>query len=420
MNDNERHIQRITLRPLKRSDGIIAFTALVMLSVMVVVALAASEEMTLESKAAQNRNSIRQAYQAAYSGIDYCLYLSTLYADWRTRYGGGNWIANYTVGTGKVTVSAADPTDGSIAGNPIHTVAFTAASSSGLAKRSLTARGTPPPGQTLRYVLCSLTNADMELRQGVSVYGDVRTRGNINADSNVSLAGNIYTATGAAVTASLVDADTQVIRTDRALATPPVSLSWFQSAAKELSLPSSFGHYLIDKALLTPTNNPFGLTQPDGLYYFDAHGFEVWIGDSYINATLIIANSSRVLIRHGCYLKTFSSQYPALLSTGDIAFEIERNLKESIADVDFNGNGNKTDTFVSQICGVIYSATKVTGFQKNSDPGPFYVRGAVVSNEIRITTGASFYVYYDPGLAETAVAGFQGPGLVLSAGSLRE
>jgi len=401
-------------------SGVIAFTALVMLSVLAIVTLAASEEVMLEAKAAQNRAAIRQAYLAAYTGIDYCLYLTTLYPDWRTRLGNGTWISNYSVGTGAATVAAADPADGQVAGDPLGVVTFTASSSCGLAKRAIAAQGRPVPGQAAKYVLCALSTNDLELRNSVSVYGDVRTRGKVVADANVALAGNIYTASGRDVTASLIDGNTQVIRTERVVPTPPVNLAWYVSAAQELTLPSTSGRYELNNALLTPTNNPFGLTQAQGLYYVNGRGAEVWIGNSSIVGTLVVENASRVLIRKGCLFRPSAKCYPALISTGDVTFEIERNLKESAAGRDFNGDADTRDVFVSRISGLIYSGGTFTGFQTGTDPGPFYFSGTVIANAIRITTGQSFHVSYDPDLAATAVAGFQAPGLALTQGSFSE
>ena len=399
--------------------GIIAITALVMLSVLVVVALAASEEMVLEAKAAQNRNAIRQAYLCAYTGIDYCLYLSGVYSDWRTRLGSGDWIANHAVGGGTVTVSASDPDDGVVAGDPIGVVQLTASATKDLAKRTLTTLAQPPPGMALKYALCSLSNTDLQLRGGVHVYGDIRTTGKVRADADVSLAGNIYTAPGQDVDAVLEDADTQVIRTGLAVDAPPVDFAWYRSVAREIFLPVEAKHYALRNARLTPTNNPFGLAHPQGLYFVDAGGKEVRIYDSYLIGSLIITNSPRLKIRGGYYHKTYLKQYPALLCSGDIFIEINQNLQESVVGVDFNGDADMKDLFVSQIHGVVYSSGMITGLQYGVDPGPFYFRGAMVASRL-IIAGSAFHVSYDPELAETPVAGFQGPGLVLLEGSMQD
>lgn len=403
-----------------RTRGIIAFAALVMLSVLATVALSASEEMVLEVKAAQNRNSIRQAYQAAYTGLDYCLYLTTLYADWRTRLGNGNWITSFAVGSGTVTVTASDPVDAQVSGDPLGTVQFSAAGACGAARRTITAQGKPQPGQAVRYVLCSLSNTDLELRQGVHVYGDIRTKGAVAADATVDPVGNIYTAAGKTVSATLIDADTQVVRTEKVVPNPPIDFTWYRGVCAELTLPAVGGHYEINRVALTPTSNPFGLANANGLYYVDGRGAEVWISDSYILGSLIVQNSTAVRVKLGCYHKAYRKYYPAIASSGAIIYEIERALKESVANVDFNGDGDTRDSFVSQVNGLIYSAGKVTGFQINADPGPFYIWGAVVANEVKITTGQSFHVYYDRDLATIAVAGFEAPGLALVAGSLKE
>ena len=414
------HLGHNTADRSRRRRGIIAFTALIMLSVMVVVTAAASQEMALETRASQNRNSVRQAYYCAWTGIDYCLYLSQLYSDWRTRLGAGNWISDFSVGTGTVTVTATDPDDGTVSGDPIGKISFTAAAACGLARRNVVAQAQPPPGPTLKYVLCSTSNKNLELKKGVSVYGDVRTSGIVNADSDVKLVGNIYTSPSAAVTAALVDADTQVIRTEQTVDPPSIDFTWYRSVAQELTLSLSGGRYEISKALLTPSSNPYGLTSPQGLYYIDGKGAEVRIGECYIVGTLIIANASKVVVRVACFIRPAAKKYPAIISNSDIEIQIERILKESAAGKDFNGDGDTNDQYVSQINGVIYSTKRVTGFQTGTDAGPFYINGAIVADEIKVSDAPAFHVCYDPDLAQTAVAGFQGPGLVLVPGTIRD
>jgi len=402
-----------------RRRGVIAFAALVMLSVLVVVTLAASEEMALEARAAQNRNAVRQAYLCAYTGIDYCLYLSRLAPNWRSALGAGGWLFNYPVGGGMVAVSADDPGDGLITGNPLDIVRLTVQATCGRAKRTLTILTQPPPGEALRYALCSLSNKDFWLGEGICVYGDIRTTGKVKADSGVSLAGNIYTLPGQTVQSTLLDGDTQVIRTELPVEAPPVDFAWYQGAAQSLILPNDGPNYAMTNARLTPDDNPFGFADPEGLYCVDAGGSEVRITDSYVVGTLVIVNATKVKIAGGYYHTTHLKQYPALLCDGAIEIRISRNLEEAPIAVDFNDDGDTADRFVSQIRGVIYSSKKITGFQTDDDPGPFYISGAVIADELDIW-GRSFHVSYDTDLAETAVAGFQGEGLVLVGGSMED
>ena len=390
-----------------------------MLSVLVVVTLAAMEEMALETRAAQNRNAVRQAYMCAHTGIDYCLYLSRQSAAWRTAFGNGDWLSDYDAGGGAVTVSVLDPGGGAISSDPADPVRMTATATCGPAKRTVSALAQPPPGLALKYVLCSMSSTDLWLKAGVRVYGDLRTTGKVDGDTNVSLAGNIYTAPGKDVDDFLVDADTRLIETSRTVPAPTVDFTWYKSIAQRLTLPTEGGEYVIYDARLTPDYNPFGFTSEQGLYWFDAGGAEVHMENACVIGTLIITNAKKTRIRKGYYHTTYAAKYPALLSDSDIAVEIEYNLDENGRSVDFNGDGDTNDFMVSQIRGVIYSTKKVIGMQRGTAPGPFYFSGAVVANEV-IMIGPAFHIAYDPQLAETPVAGFQGPGLELIPGSIED
>ena len=399
--------------------GVIAFTALIMLSILAVVTLSASEEVGLEVRAGQNRNDVRQACIAAQTGIDYCIYLAGFYSDWRTRFGGGTWVSNFAVGRAAVTVSAADPDDAQVAGDPIGRARFTAQAQCGLARRTIAAVASPPPGQCLRYAVCCLSNSKLNLRQGIRIYGDIRTRGNVTADADVALAGNIYTAAAATVQATLPDGDTRIVRTERAVAAPPLDLAWFESAATHLSLPVGGSRKELRRVTLGPARNPFGAANPNGLYYVDAGGSDVYLSESFVEASLVIVNAPTVTVGPAYYHATPDAKYPALLCTGNIDVRIERYLRESAADQDFNSDGDQKDIYVSRIRGVVYASGRFTGFLAGTDAGPFYVHGAVVANQIDLF-GSSFHLTYDPQLATVAVAGFEGPGLALVRGSLSQ
>jgi len=406
-------------RSSRSRRGIIAFTALVMLSVLVVVALSAMEEMALEARAARNRNDVRQAYLCAYTGIDYCLYLAGQSSTWRTGFGNGDWLSGYDVGSGAVTVSVLDPDGGAISSDPADPVQLTAAATCGLAKRTVEALAQPPPGLALKYVLCSMSSADLQLKAGVRVYGDLRTTGKVLGDSDVSLAGNIYTAPGQYINPFLIDADTRLIETSLTVPAPTVDFAWYNSIAQRLTPPRDGGNYVITDARLTPDYNPFGFTSPQGLYWLDAGGGEVHIENAYVIGTLIIINANKTRVRKGYYHTTYATKYPALLSDSDIEVEVEHNLDENGRSVDFNGDGDTNDFLVSRIRGVIYSTKKVKGMQRETSPGPFYFSGAVIADQLEIS-GVGFHVAYDPQLAETPVAGFQAPGLELIAGSIED
>jgi len=404
---------------LRARRGVIALTAIIILSLMIIAALAGAEEMMLEAKAAVNRNDIRQAYLCAHTGIDYCLYLAGQSSTWRSSLGNGQWVKDYAVGGGTVTVTVDDPEDGSVADDPVGIVELTASASKGLARRRVIARAQPPPGEALRYALCALSGKDVKLVKGIHVYGDIRTSGNVVADANVSVVGNIYTLAGKSVDPDLPDADTSVVRTSEAVQAPPVSFNWYNSVSERVAIPLCGAKYRIENVRLAPDSNPYGFTHPDGLYHFDARGKEVVVVNCYVVGTLVITNSPKLKVEGGYYHAPARACYPALLSDGNIEVYLSQPLREADAGTDFNKDEDLEDVFVSQIRGVVYSSARVKGFQEDGSTGPFYLSGAVVANELEIF-GNDCHISYDPDLAITPVAGLQGDGLVLIPGSLRQ
>ena len=401
-----------TSSALGNRRGMVALSAIIMLSLMVIVALAGHEEMTLEARAAVNRNDIRQAYQCARTGIDYCLYLAGQNTNWRSDFGNGVWVTDYAVGSGLVSVSASDPADGMIGNDPIGIVEFTAAASKGVARRTLIAQAQPPPGEALRYVLCCLTDQEMLLRDDVCVYGDIRTSGNVTLSGTVSLKGNINTLAGAAVSPDLLDGDTAVVNTSGAVQPPPVSLAWYKNIGELVQIPRDGEDYRLRNVRLASDSNPYGFMQSDGVYCFDAGGATVIVSDCYIEGTLVVTNAGKLRIQSGYHHVPGREYYPALLSDSNIEIRMSQPLRESDSNADLDGDGDKSDVFVSQIRGVIYTSARFSGFQDQTATGPFFVSGAVVAGAIEVF-GGECHVSYDPHLAATPVAGFQGDGLAI-------
>ncbi len=173
----------------------------------------------------------------------------------------------------------------------------------------------------------------------------------------------------------------------------------------------------IEHVLLSPTNNPFGETNPDGIYVIDMQGSKIIIRNCRIYGTLVLIdpkNGSKIGDKFAVSMEPAVPHYPTLIvSGGDVEFNPSgQGLVEGALGVNLNPEGapfypvgsdnDIDDTFSSGIKGMIFSSHKLKFKINNS------IDGAIMSHknvEIRDT----FDLKYDSRYYRNPPPGFSGP-----------
>lgn len=124
------------------------------------------------------------------------------------------------------------------------------------------------------------------------------------------------------------------------------------------------GAVAIQRQLITPYHNPFGTTNPDGIYIIDALGEKVTVRESRIVGTLVVLNASSVVISDQVNWEPAHPNFPALLVEGEIqCLLVDSDLDEVLEGVNFNplqapykGTTDSMidDSYISAIGGLIY------------------------------------------------------------------
>ena len=173
----------------------------------------------------------------------------------------------------------------------------------------------------------------------------------------------------------------------------------------------------IDQALLSPTSNPFGETNPDGIYILDMNGKRVVIRNTRICGTLVLIDPDTTSeIGDGCpiVMSPANAALPALI-VADASVYInpsDRGLSESALDLNLNppGTAHKTigsddeldDVFASGIDGLIYSTDNILFRNANT------INGCVISaKDVNIKGRLS--MTYDSQYYRNPPPGFNGP-----------
>ena len=193
------------------------------------------------------------------------------------------------------------------------------------------------------------------------------------------------------------------------------------------ALPKKSGYQVLSDVVLSAGNNPFGAANPLGIYVIDCAGGKLKIEYARINATLVVINPShQSRVEDSVHWEPAISNYPALLvKDGNLRLDTTTAvLDEAARGVNFNSPGSpyqgstdadRTDTYPSQIKGIIYSSGKI------------YIGGTPTINGVLITggdlpvySGHSLTVTHDPQYITNAPPGFSlGETLKVVSGSWR-
>jgi len=195
----------------------------------------------------------------------------------------------------------------------------------------------------------------------------------------------------------------------------------------DTSLPNNA--YVMDRILLSPTSNPYGPTNPSGIYILNCNSQNVTIGCCRIVGTLVLIGAgSNSTIQGPITWEPAMPGYPALLSDSSIAISFSNGtgLSESTYGINFNpagtlypfvgGTTNVTasDGFPSVINGLVYSGGNLTLLSPTAPTfnGCLVTAGQLVLNatSVNIIYGNASCVIPPPGFSASLPALYPVPG----------
>lgn len=403
-----------------RPRGIVAVVCLLLLAGALVVVLALASDVGLGVRMATNREDVARARCLAAAGVEQAFYIAATISAWRSLVAATGQdeplMGNTAFAGGTFSAFIYDPDDPLGISDPLRPVEILGLGRYGTVERLLRMRAAPPVHETVTYAVCAtLGNWDLSLSEAVSIMGAIRGNEDVRVTdgSAVSVAGDIYVPATAFVSPSLLDGDTQRIDLARATAQPTPDFGWFTSRASRVN------SVLLSAVVLSPTSNPYGWANADGLYYIDAAGLPVVIENVYLRGTLVIQNSPSVRFRKAFVHKAVRSDFPAILcnASGEgVIFELDRPLDEAEYQKDYNEDGDQLDILPCEINGIVFNGGSITGFVAPGSTVAVTVRGAVVALSVSLR-GSNVTIQQDLELLTRRVYGFVGQGLRREPGS---
>jgi hypothetical protein len=284
--------------------------------------------------------------------------------------GSGSWrkFATATVfdgplGSGTASVTLADPDDATLADSITERVLVRSEARIGPA-RQIVQQTFDPVVESLPCLLTAAWSGSALTFSGGSAYSDgvIGSNGAVTASSasvNAPVAGS--TVSGSAYNGTTL------------AGVPALTLPGSGAVSTWAARGTAISYVAIGGTLrgcvLSPGSNPYGATNPQGIYVINCAGSALTVRDCRVNGTLIILNAgSGSRFRDGVFLEGRAGQ-PALILTGQVSFEMQAgdvlesvsgNLNPAGSPYQGASDSDAADQYPSMIVGVAYATGNVT------------------------------------------------------------
>lgn len=181
------------------------------------------------------------------------------------------------------------------------------------------------------------------------------------------------------------------------------------------TLPQASGIYRLENALLSPANNPFGPTNPYGIYVIDCvSSAYLHVRNVRILGTLVIldADKNRVIMGNNVLLQPAFRWMPSLLVRGGITFmgttagpseaTLGINLNPPHSPYRLESDSDTADTYPGRIEGLAY----VTGDAVVAFPGQAFAGTLIAGDDVDLNVSVQVNFTYDPAVATLPPLGF--------------
>jgi hypothetical protein len=333
-----------------------------------VIGLSAITATRIERRWADASVNFTQARLHAESAINVGLLRIEQDANWRTTYSSGLWESSKNIGTGTYTLQGIDPDDGDLANDATDPLllrgegmaGFDPSATSYTLEVKLNAH--VPPLTCLERPVHTGSNVDFTSAQASSnpMSDAISANGNISA-----LSSTINADVEAAGTISGLGYNGQQTSGIKPRTMPNSSaFDDYIANGTEISL-GSIPSGTIEKVVLSPGNNPYGATNPQGIYVVRCETQDITIRNCRIAGTLVLLDAgSGSRIRDSVIMTSAVGNYPTLLVRGSISLELSSaSLSEASLDVNFNPSHSpyqgihdedKVDSYPSRLNGLVY------------------------------------------------------------------
>lgn len=371
-----------------------------------IIGLAALAGVRIQTRGARRARDYAEARSSAVSAVELGLWFVAQDPNWRSTWANGAWLSDKTLGHATFTLEGTDPRDGDLADSPYEPLVLTGLGTKGIARHKTQVTLVPVIEPLELLNTCCHAAGMLQIKGGkaiTAVGAPISTNGILDNDEIID---------GDAEAAGT--ADMKIITGTLTVPAPAKAMPdagvITDYANRATALPALAA---IDKAVLTPTSNPWGTTDANGLYFMDTLGHDLTIRNSRIHGTLLIRTGAgkKVIIDNAVFIQNYRSDCPVLIVDGSL--EIKNNscdypLSETSCDTNFNPVGapyegesdeDALDEYPNEIRGLVHA----TGYLKLFDNAR--IRGAVVCEDAATVEGTNTIIH-DPDLYTSPPEGY--------------
>lgn len=396
-------------RRTRQRRGTVYLLALAVALVVGAIGLSMAATMRLQHRSATAVAQRLQAELLARSAVDWGRLLIEDNDDWRTLWSNGVW-ETLDAGESILEVQVVDPNDADLADDPMDSVVVTGTAQHGQAKQKaqVTLVAEVVPLESLRTGLHSAGDIDVAVGRTITMTGAPLSSNAIIDNSGV-ITGNVecgyYHGIGS-VTGTV---------SQNAPAKPNPDGNVFddyKGMATTIPYASSMQNFALSSGL-----NPWGATNPNGIYFVNTGGNDITFEKCRIHGTIIVqcGYSRKVILQDSALLHAASADYPVLITDGGIEFRMKsssQSLSESAVGTNFNppgapyngGTDNDTvDTYPNEIRGLVHAKGAITFLEATR------IIGAVITEKggAAVSFAASPEIQYDPTLSSNPPIGYR-------------
>ncbi len=362
-----------------------------------------------------------QAWWGARAGVEIGLAYAEQVPLWRIQ--STTVLSNVAVGNTRCTIQILDDRDASLGNNECDPARLLVTATCSGASRKLQAALMPRPHAALKYCCFGTTADDMEFKGTARVYSPVRSHGKIRGAAGVtsSADASYETMSGYTIESPLAPK----YYTTTAISPPSVNLSWYLAQATPIT-GTSGATCKLQGYNLTPTSNPTGTLNANGVYSLDAGGRDVLIENLHLRGTLIIYNapSRTITFQKGLWIEPGPMGYPVLLldnPSNDTAIDPDASLTELTSSlvvlnllginitlatsVDFNEDGDVLDVFTTSVRGLVWASSRSLTLKRGSWSfvGTLINPHVIVDNNVAVSTDVQLQNTLCPGFVGTTL-----------------
>lgn len=329
--------------------------------------------------------------------------------NWRSNRTPGLWASAQPIGDGTFAVEVRDAVDSSFTNRPYDPIYVRGIGVRGNAQQIVQATMTPKgvPMDLLGTALHA--SSQIRVRSGrtltaqgapVSTNGGLRNDGTIDGSVECTL-----TLIPGTITGSLT-----LLVPDK-----PMPSSGLMNLYVNLGTVISPGG-TIDRAVLTPTRNPWGTPDADGLYVINLSS-DLTIRNTRLQGTLVIRGSGRrVTIEEAVFFEPARADYPVIITDAELLIRHNSaglNLSEASLGTNFNPanapylgetDNDQSDTYPNEIRGVVHTRDVL---EIESNP---LIRGLVIveakDSSEAVDVDGNLTIIYDPALFASPPVGY--------------